>query len=100
MSHKVSVATAVATALDLVELKPRHPPFPDSGFVREKQILGDRQRGVPPFIPISHTQWWAWVKSGRAPKPIRLGPKVTVWRAEEIRALPERLASSSASRAA
>jgi prophage regulatory protein len=27
------------------------------------------------------------VKSGRYPKPVKLGPRITAWRAEDIRAL-------------
>lgn len=41
-------------------------------------------RGV---IPISASAWWAGVKDGRFPKPIKLSANVTVWRASEIYAL-------------
>nr|WP_238182827.1 AlpA family phage regulatory protein [Methylobacterium trifolii] len=41
-------------------------------------------------IPISKSTWWAGVRSGRFPAPLKLGPKTTVWRAEDIRALVER----------
>jgi predicted DNA-binding transcriptional regulator AlpA len=27
------------------------------------------------------------VKDGRFPKPVKLGPRITVWRADDIRAL-------------
>ncbi|MBR0704560.1 AlpA family phage regulatory protein [Bradyrhizobium diazoefficiens] len=38
-------------------------------------------------IPVSKSTWWAGVKSGRFPKPVKLGPRITAWRAEEIQAL-------------
>lgn len=40
-------------------------------------------------IPVSRSTWWAGVKSGRFPKPISLGPKVTCWRESDIAALVE-----------
>jgi len=38
-------------------------------------------------IPVGKSTWWAGVKSGRFPKPVKLGPRITAWRAEEIQAL-------------
>jgi len=58
--------------------------FPKTGFVRLKQILAP----VGP-IPVSKSTWWAGVRDGRFPKSLKLGPRTTVWRAEEIRALFE-----------
>jgi prophage regulatory protein len=28
-----------------------------------------------------------WVKDGRFPKPVKLGPRITAWRVEDIREL-------------
>jgi predicted DNA-binding transcriptional regulator AlpA len=56
--------------------------FPTAGFVRLSSILAPRGP-----IPVSKSTWWAGVKSGRYPKPIKLGPKITVWRAEDIRTI-------------
>lgn len=53
--------------------------LPETGYLRIKQILQ--------FIPVSKSTWWAGVKDGRFPAGIKLSPKVTVWRAEDIRAL-------------
>lgn len=57
------------------------------GYLRAKQILGDPASipPIPPLIPVSKSTWWEGVKSGRFPKPIKLGPGITVWRAEDIR---------------
>jgi len=38
-------------------------------------------------IPVGRSTWWAGVKDGRFPKPVKLGPRITVWRAQDIRAL-------------
>jgi predicted DNA-binding transcriptional regulator AlpA len=64
-------------------------------FLRLKQIVGDRKAMPPiqPLIPISKSTWWEGVKSGRFPKPVKLGPRTTVWRESDIRALMERLST-------
>ena len=56
--------------------------LPESGFVRLPQILA--------VIPVGRTTWWAGVKAGRYPRPVKLSPGVTAWRASDIRALIER----------
>jgi prophage regulatory protein len=58
------------------------PNFPDIGFVRLAAILGPRGP-----VPVSKSTWWAGVKAGRFPQPLKLGPRITVWRVEDIRAL-------------
>ena len=59
--------------------------FPDTGFVRLKSILAPNGP-----IPVGKTTWWAGVKSGRFPQPVKLGQRITVWRVEDIRKLFER----------
>ncbi|MHB1516413.1 MAG: helix-turn-helix transcriptional regulator [Acidiferrobacteraceae bacterium] len=39
------------------------------------------------LIPISRSSWWAGVRSGKYPRPIKLGPRTTAWRAADIQAL-------------
>lgn len=58
--------------------------FPRTGLVRLAQILAPSGP-----IPVSKSTWWQGVKDGRFPKPHKLGPRTTVWRVEEIRALFE-----------
>ncbi len=60
-------------------------PLPSLGFLRLHQIIGDPRTGAPALIPIKKSTWWAGVKSGRFPRPVKLGPRVTVWRVEDIR---------------
>jgi len=58
-------------------------------LLRLKQILG-YPKAVPPIepiVPVSRSHWWAGVKSGRYPKPIKLAPRVTVWSTSSIRAV-------------
>lgn len=66
-------------------------PIPKTGFLRLPQIVGDARRGIPPLLPIGQSTWWAGVKSGKYPAPVKLGPHTTAWRAEDIRALIEQL---------
>ncbi len=56
--------------------------LPESGFVRLSNLLAP----VGP-IPVSKSTWWNGVKSGRFPKPVKLGPRITAWRVDDIRAL-------------
>lgn len=51
-------------------------------LLRLKDILAPRGP-----IPVSKSTWWAGVKSGRYPQPIKLGPRITAWRAADIDAL-------------
>lgn len=63
--------------------------LPETGFLRLKQIIGDKKSNppIPALIPVSHATWWAGVASGQFPKAIKLGPKITVWKVEDIRRL-------------
>ena len=61
--------------------------LPETGFLRVSQIIGDPKKNIPPIIPVKKTTWWQGVKSGRFPKPVKLGLRVTAWRVEDIRAL-------------
>ena len=56
--------------------------FPASGLVRLASILAPKGP-----IPVSKSTWWEGVKSVRFPKPLKLGPRITVWRAEDIHEL-------------
>ena len=61
-----------------------YPNFPKTGFVRLSQILAPAGP-----IPVSKSTWWQGVKDGRFPVSRKLGPRTTVWRVEDIRALFE-----------
>lgn len=63
--------------------------LPETGYLRLPQIIGRRPTedtpGIPALIPVCAATWWAGVKAGRFPKPVKLSPRVTVWRVEDIR---------------
>lgn len=61
--------------------------LPETGFVRIKKILR--------HFPVSRSSWWAGVREGRYPEPVRLGPRTTAWRVEDIRELIRRLGDKS-----
>ena len=85
--------------------------IPQEGFLRLNQILGvtevtereaesnrTSKRGprkartaVAGVLPIKKSTWWAGVKSGRFPKPVKLGSRVAVWRVADIRQLLDSL---------
>ena len=57
--------------------------LPNNALLRLPQVLA--------LSPVSRSAWWAGCKSGRYPKPVKLGPRTTAWRAADIAALLEKL---------
>lgn len=55
--------------------------LPATGFVRLPQILA--------VFPVSKSTWWNGVKSGIYPPSVKLGPRLTAWKVDDIRALIE-----------
>ena len=39
------------------------------------------------IIPVSRSTWWAGVKEGIYPQPVRLGRRITAWKLSDIRRL-------------
>lgn len=62
---------------------PKEIILPTTGFLRLPSILS--------VIPVSKSTWWAGIKTGRFPKPVKLGVRITVWRVEDIRTLIDSL---------
>lgn len=54
-------------------------------LVRIKTILS--------VLPMSRSTWWNGVRDGRYPAPIKLGPKITAWRADDVNAVLKRSTS-------
>ena len=80
----------------LEELKERDPERFDQDAVllrrlRDLRNLSARPRrarqATPGLIPVSESSWWAGIKIGRYPTPVKLGPGTTAWRSEEIETL-------------
>lgn len=59
--------------------------LPENGLLRLSSILAPKGP-----IPVGKSTWWDGVRSGRFPQPVKLGPRVTAWRTEDIRALVEK----------
>ncbi|CAM5775566.1 hypothetical protein LMIY3S_05088 [Labrys miyagiensis] len=52
------------------------------GFLRIGDVLAPRGP-----IPVCRSNWWAGIKTGRYPAPVKLGPRTTAWRIEDIEKL-------------
>jgi len=63
------------------------------GLLRLLDIIGDPKADPPtkPIIPVSKSTWWAGVREGRFPKPVKLGPNSTAWRVRDIKAFLDSL---------
>lgn len=65
--------------------------LPETGYLRLSQIVGksatNKAPAIPAIIPVCPSTWWAGVKAGRYPQPVKLGVRITAWRVEDIRAL-------------
>ena len=57
--------------------------IPSTGFLRLPQVLE--------LFPISKSAWWKGCATRRYLKPVKIGLRTTVWRAEDIRAFIERI---------
>lgn len=61
----------------------QYQTLPDTGFIRLPQVLS--------VIPVSKSSWWAGVKAGKYPQPVKLGPNTTAWKVSDIRNLLEKI---------
>ncbi len=63
--------------------------LPKTGYLRLPQILGNPKSKppIPALLPICKSTWWEGIKSGRYPKGVKLGPRITAWRVEDIKRL-------------
>jgi prophage regulatory protein len=55
------------------------PQNPDIALWRLPTVLA--------HIPVSRSGWWAGVKTGRYPQPVRLSTRCVAWRSQDIAAL-------------
>lgn len=63
------------------------PTLPKEGYVNLKQILQ--------FIPVRKTAWYAGVKSGKFPRPVKYG-RLSFYPVEAIREVIERIGKGGA----
>ena len=59
----------------------------ETEFLRINQVLE--------LIPVGRASWWAGVKDGRYPQGVKISPRCTAWRAEDIRALIDEINAQS-----
>ena len=52
-----------------------------------------RLSAVLSLVPISRSAWYAGVKDGKFPPPIKLGPKTSAWRESDVNRLIADLAA-------
>ena len=52
--------------------------LPDSALLRLPSIIA--------LCQCSRSSWFAWVRAGHAPQPVRIGLKAVAWKVGEIRA--------------
>ena len=53
--------------------------LPQIGFIRIRTVLQ--------IIPVSRSAWYLGVQKGQYPRPVKLGPRSSAWRVEDIRDL-------------
>ncbi len=56
------------------------------GFLRLPDVLK--------LIPVSRATWYAGIKDGRFPAPIKISPNIAAWKASDIHQLIEVLSSA------
>ena len=66
----------------------------DVQSILSKRLLRINQ--VLALVPVGKSSWWEGCRTGRYPKPVKLGPRTTVWRAEDIAAFIESLGKQGA----
>lgn len=50
--------------------------LPRFGFAREPQVLR--------VVPVGRSTLWSMAKEGKFPKPVKLSPRVTAWKCEDV----------------
>ena len=61
----------------------------DTHSILSKRLLRINQ--VLALVPVGRSSWWEGCRTGRYPKPVKLGPRTTAWKAEDIAAFIESL---------
>lgn len=60
-------------------------PLSMLGYIRLKPLLR--------ILPISKSSFYAGIKSGKFPCPVKLGPRTSAWRISDIAIILERFAA-------
>jgi prophage regulatory protein len=62
-----------------------------AAFLRLPQVLQ--------IFPVSKSTWWAGIRAGKFPKPVKLSERTSAWRRSDIEALCSRLSGEEVSEA-
>jgi predicted DNA-binding transcriptional regulator AlpA len=82
--HLVHVApTHIKGSRDMATSSETYGAMPATGYMRQSQL-------IPAIFPFSSATLWRKVKAGTFPKPVKLGPRITAWRVEDIREMLQR----------
>lgn len=95
--REVSQEEALANKAKAEAIRKEFPATDPNPKVREKQEtelsrklakVGPRKRRakINAIIPVSKSNWWSGVESGKFPQPIHMG-RVTCWRESDVLAL-------------
>lgn len=69
---------------------------------KARSVQGDRLLREPAVLEIMtlcRSIWWAGIKDGIYPPPLKISPRVSAWRASDIDSLLERLSAEAATAA-
>lgn len=62
--------------------------LPAEGFVRIARVLE--------AVPVSKSAWYRGIRLGLYPAPVKIGPRMSAWRVEDIRQAIARFGDSAA----
>ena len=91
------IAVKTLTSADSFNSKNDHNNLHHAGFCRLWHIIGNPKANppIPALIPIGRTTFLNGVKSGKYPKPVKLGERTIAWRRSDIIALIGQLGGAS-----
>ena len=87
--------TSISKNVILTPSKPKQRGHMKANESKRKREMM-RAPDVAEMLGVSKATVWGWLKAGRLPKPIKLGPNVTVWRRADIEGWIEERARESA----
>jgi prophage regulatory protein len=59
--------------------------LPETGYIRQAQLVGNKGKGIAGVIPFSPATLWRKVGTGEFPAPVKLSAGVTAWKVEDVR---------------
>ena len=92
-SSKTKIKVTKSQDIAALGTKPKSTRKP---VVHVHDVTGGMLRlpGVLALFPVSKSTWWAGVKEGKFPCPIRIGPRCTAWRRSDIEAFLRNLSNA------